>query len=324
MKKRVLYFSPMEWDNTAFYRSSGVLPYLDCPEYEVVNGSSILDWNWSTFVSVDLFFCHRPCTQQHLDMMMLAKDMGVSVVIDFDDNLFAVTQDNPTHQFYQDMRLNILKSLRISDEIWVTTEAVKVAYEKFKPGGVVVIPNSHNDYLLKNKRPFNPHTKHVMWRGGQTHEADVYSVADELIKVVNEHKDWTFNFFGHAFTYLEQRCQQNYIRTPMMTTMQYFKALEDYNPNIFICPLVDNEFNRGKSNIAWIEATYGGAAFFGNKALPEFNNEWIGDINNFLSEQLSHWNDLKYMNDRSWQLITDTLLLSKVNQLRHNRILELI
>lgn len=323
MRKKILFYAPMEYDNTSFYRCSGILPYLTCTDYEMINSSQIQDWNWSTFINIDVFFCHRPCTQEHINMMTLAKDAGCKVIVDYDDNLFAVTMENPTYQFYQDNKVFILRSLRIADEVWVTTETVKLVYEKFNKN-CFVIPNAHNDYVLKNKRSFNFDTKRAMWRGGTTHEGDVYSVADELIAVINSNKDWTFNFFGHAFNYMEMRCGNNYIRTSSMTTLQYFKAIEDYNANILIFPLMDNEFNRSKSNIAWIEGAYAGAAFFGGDNLSEFKKAGVADFSH-LKDELNNpdFSVLKVANEASWQYITDNLLLSKINNLRHERLLSL-
>ncbi len=51
--------------------------------------------------------------------------------------------------------------------------------------------------------------------------------------------------------------------------MKYFEILMDLKPEIMIVPLEDNKFNRGKSNIAWIEGTVAGASIITND-LPEF------------------------------------------------------
>lgn len=326
MRKKVLFFAPMEYDTTSFYRCSGVLPYLSCDDYEMVNASLVSDWNWSSFIPYSIAFFHRPCNEDHVNMMMLAKDMGLKIIIDYDDNLFAVSQDNPTWQYYNDAKLQILRCMRLADQVWVTTQGVKDAYAKFNKD-TVVIPNCHNDFLfpVKDKLPFNPDTKHVLWRGGTTHEADIYSKADEIVKMVNDNKDWAFNFWGHAFTYLEQRCGNNYIRRNSVTTIQYFKHLFDYRPNIMMFPLVDNDFNRGKSNIAWIEGAYAGAAFFGNSNLTEFHKPGIADFEH-LSVKLENpdFEVLKEANEASWNYIQDVLLLSKVNQLRHQNILNLL
>lgn len=315
----MFYFAPMEHESTSFYRSGGVLPYLNCSEYEIINGCYVSDWNWATFINIDIAFFQRPCTQEHVFQITLAKDAGVKVIIDYDDNLFEVTQDNPTYFFYNDNRVNVLKALRLADEVWVATESIKETLKKFNQN-IQVIPNAHNDKLFKDKKDFNPNTKYALWRGGMTHEGDVYANAEPILKMIKENPDWTFNWFGHAFIYLEQRCANNYIRTSHATTLQYFKAIADYNPNILFFPLIDNKFNQGKSNIAWIEGVHSGAAVFSNIKLAEYKMPGVLDFSD-VTDKMNDYEVLKKANEESWAFIQDNLLLSKVNQLRHKSIL---
>lgn len=330
MRKKILCYSPIEYDNTAFWRSSP-LQYLDCEDYEIINGSNIIDWNWSPLLRVDILFFHRPCTPEHISMMQLAKDKGCKIIIDYDDNLFALDTSNPTWQFYQDMKLNVLKSLRIADEVWVTTEGVKAAYDKFNKN-VVIIPNAWNNYLFpeEKKLKFNPNTKYCLWRGGSTHEADVYENPDGLVKVMNTYTDWTFQWWGHTFTYLEMRVKSNYIRKGAADTLQYFNSLFDYNPNIVIFPLMDSPFNKAKSNIVWMEATYAGAVCYSNTELPEFQQDSILDIDNLaldletVKKYPDTYGQMVAENEASWEYIKSNLLLSDVNKLRHDSIMKLL
>jgi hypothetical protein len=330
MKKKILCFSPIEYDNTAFWRTAP-LYYLNSDEYEIINASGIADWNWTTVLLADVLFIHRPCTPDHVNIIQLAKDKGAKVITDFDDNLFAVGMDNPTWQFYQDMRINILKCLRMSDEIWVTTEMIKSVYEKFNKN-ITVIPNAWNNYLFpeEKKLKFNHDTRYCLWRGGSTHEMDVYENADDLIRVINKNTDWTFNFWGWSFTYLEMRCKNNYLRRGASDTLQYFNALLDYNPNILIFPLVNNEFNRCKSNISWLEITYAGGVLYGNTELSEFSHESIFPIENLdidlatIKQFPDTLKELEEENEKAWAYIKENLLLSKVNQQRHGQIMKLL
>jgi len=331
MRKKVFCFSPIEYDNTAFWRSAP-LQYLESDEYDVVNACTITDWNWSPILRADILFIHRPCNPDHVSMIQLAKDKGAKVICDFDDNLFAVGMDNPTWQYYQDMRINILKCLRMADEVWVTTEGIKDVYEKFNKN-IYVIPNAWNNYLFpeEKKLKFNHNTRYSLWRGGSTHEMDMYEDADHLAKVINKNSEWTFNFWGHAFTYMEMRCKNgNYIRRGTSDPLQYFNSLIDYNPNIMIFPLFYNDFNKSKSNIAWMEATYAGAVLYGNNDLPEFSHESIFPIDNLeldlatIKQFPDTMKEMEESNERAWVHIKENLLLSNVNKIRNERLLSLL
>jgi len=46
--------------------------------------------------------------------------------------------------------------------------------------------------------------------------------------------------------------------------------LQDANPHYMLVALEECDFNRGKSNIAWLEATFAGAACIAQSSMPEF------------------------------------------------------
>jgi hypothetical protein len=49
------------------------------------------------------------------------------------------------------------------------------------------------------------------------------------------------------------------IHQPSLDAIKFFSVLKAIKPKINVVPLHDNPFNLGKSNIAWLEATYAGA-----------------------------------------------------------------
>lgn len=321
--KKLLHISQYPDDGTAFYRSTP-LKYIDGKDISVTFQPMIGQIGWNTFIGYTHLLLTRPSSHNDLAIIKLAKDCGLKVISDYDDDVLHVDQYNPTYHIYEAAKGLILDCLMLSDEIWVTTAGLKKAFGMYNQN-IHIIPNSLNDYLfkVKDKRPFNSDTRKAFWRGGGSHQADVYECADDLIKVVNENANWVFNFIGERFIYLEQRCGINYQPVSQMSLMQYFKYLNNENPNIMFAPLSTTKFNQSKSNISWIEATYAGAAFFGNIELPEFSNESIFSIS-----LLQKGIDFEYggialeqANKEAWELIKDNLLLSKVNELRKERIL---
>lgn len=321
MRKRVFYYSLQQNDSTAFWRSTGVLPFINSNEFELIDVSGEVNWNWGKLIGCSVFIMQRPFAPEHVQLLTLIKDMGIKIILDYDDDLLNVPDTNPTYFQYLQSKNSILSCLKIADEVWVSTNGVKLSYNH---KNTHVIPNSHNDYIysVSEKKQYNTNTKKCIYRGGGSHMADVYSISDKLCKTIQDNTDWTFTFIGDRYTYLEQRCGDNYHIVGGMTVMQYFKWYYNENNNLAIFPLVNNTFNEGKSNISWIEATYAGSAFSGNVELPEFkytgfNIENISDLLN-INQNI----DLQGMNNKSWSLICDTLLLSKINKIRENRILE--
>ncbi len=150
---------------------------------------------------------------------------------------------------------------------------------------------------------------------------DVYEKYDLLLDVINNNTDFNFSFMGDRYTALEIKCGDNYHILQGLPILQYFKYFFDENSNIAIFPLMDNIFNRAKSNISFLEATYSGAAFFGNKNLPEFDLPSIFPIEE-LPTLMREYGILEKANETSWEWVCDKRLLSNVNKLRIERIIE--
>lgn len=317
--KKILYFD-FFGAATEFYRSSGVFPYLKSDDF-ILTKSTETNITWSTISGYDVIFLERPSSDTSLAIMKLAKDQGIKTIIDFDDNCLSLDTYNPMYETYVHQKANVMECLVLADELWVSTEAIKSAFKLYNRN-IYVIPNAHHDYLfpVKDKRPFT-YNKKAMWRGGHSHIADMYAldVPEKIIEMVNGNPDWTFSFIGQRFEFLELRCGDNYIAKGGASTVQFYKMMHDENPCVFFYPLADTVFNKSKSNIAFLESTYAGAAFFGNKYLPEFN---IISIIQFDTNMVAHDSEsMKIANQLSWEYICDNLLLSNINKLRKERLL---
>jgi hypothetical protein len=326
---RVLTFAPQITDGTSFYRLGGVTPYLE-KEYSDIHIKD-LSWKdsleWADFISYDVAVFQRPFIKQHFNTINMLKIMGIKVIIDYDDDVLNVPMHNPFHNNYESNKENIKQIANLADEIWVSTKGLKETFLEFNKN-IKVVPNAHNDYLfpVKNKVKFNDKDIKVTYRGGSTHEIDVYSQLNDWIEMINKNKKTEFYFMGSRFPYLESKCGDNYIIIPGTHILDYFKNIHKLNPNIFIYTLEDNKFNRGKSNISWIESTYAGAAVIAPEFLPEFVRPGISNFNGSLKEAFytvkKDKKTLKIMNDLSWDYIKENLLLSHVNQERYNSIVE--
>lgn len=320
--KKILYFS---WFSgaTEFYRTSGVLPYIQHKGLSITR-STDTNISFATLIGYDTVIIERPSSGQSLSLIKLAKDMGIKVISDWDDNPLALDVYNPMYQTYVNEKANVLECVALSDEVWVSTEAIKSAFKLYNRN-VWVVPNCHNDYLfpVKDKKQFT-YNKKAMWRGGHSHEGDIYDlgVPEKIIEMVNSNLDWTFQFLGQRFSFLEKRCGDNYIAMAGASTVQFYKMMHEENACVFFYPLADTVFNRSKSNIAFLESTYSGSAFFGNKNLPEFDHGFIEDLQ-FISNVFDphHKSLYEQCNKLSWEYIQENLLLSKVNELRIERLL---
>jgi len=325
--KNVFYLSMVEDDAASFYRTNGVFPFLNHEEISVKNIFNPQKvYGWESLIGADIFVFQRPYHEHHVNLIMMAKDMGIKVICEYDDDLLNVPFHNNAAVTLTEQRANIKKALSLADEVWVTTESIKKEY-RFYNRNIYVIPNAHNDYLypIENKKPFDKTKKIAAYRGGASHEADMYQNINDVVSTINNNTDWEFRFQGSRFKFLEDRTSDNHTYTDPFTIMQFYKSYHDLNPNIAFFPLITNTFNDGKSNISFLEATYAGAAFMGNRNLSEFNLPFVIPIQNGFKDEFEKVkNDfyrLEILNNDSWSWILENRLLSNINKLRVERIL---
>ena len=324
----ILTIAPNASDGTSFYRLGGVIPFLK-KEFNDISITDIsyrdnLDWN--DYIGYDIVILQRPFLESHLNVVKLLKSMNIKVIIDYDDDILNLDNHNPYYSVYERAKNNVKEICSLVDEIWVSTQYIKETFSEFNKN-VSIIPNAHNDYLfpIKDKKEFNLNTKKVAYRGGKTHELDVYSHKDEWVEMINSNLDFDFNFLGARFPLMETSCGDNYLIIEGLHIIEYFKQFFILNPNIFIYPLVNSRFNKGKSNISWIETTYAGGVVLAPQGFDEFIKPGIlryKDNFLYLFDKIKEdYKVLKILNDISWDYIQQNLLLSQVNQKRYNSIL---
>lgn len=326
---RVLTFAPAVNDGTSFYRLGGVVPYLEKEYSDIVvkdlSGKKEVDW--SDYTSYDVAIVQRPFIKGHLNTIKTLKMMGIKVIVDYDDDVLNLSMQNPHYILYNNNKENIEGACSIADQIWVSTDNLKKSLSNYNKN-ILVIPNAHNDYLfpVSKKRKLNQKSKNVCYRGGTSHEVDVYEHLDEWVGMINSNTDTDFYFMGARFPYMETKCGDNYLVVPGSHIIEYFGTLHDINPYIFIYTLEDTIFNKSKSNISWIESTYAGSAVIAPKYLDEFVRPGIINFEESFSDLFDKVKKdhgmLSILNDASWDYIQQNLLLSIVNQKRYDSIVD--
>lgn len=325
----ILTLAPSASDGTSFYRLAGVMPFLkkEYNDISITDNSYRDKVDWNDYTGYDIVVLQRPFLQSHLNIIKLLKSMNIKVIIDYDDDVLNLENHNPYYVGYEQAKPTIIEIASLADEIWVSTEGLKETFSEYNKN-ITIIPNAHNDYLfpVKEKKEFNLTTKKVSYRGGKTHELDVYAHKDEWLEMINNNLDFDFTFVGARFPLMETSCGDNYLIVEGLHIIEFFKYFYELNTNIFIYPLQNTKFNRAKSNISWIETTYAGGVVLA----PQGFNEFIkpGMLNykdNFLylfDRIKDDYKVLKILNDISWNFIQQNLLLSQVNQKRYNSIVD--
>lgn len=259
----------------SYYRTYGVLPHLTKlrPDIHVEPIDKI---DWSYLSGADVLFLERPQDAEYLAACKIAKNFGVKLWIDYDDDLFNLPDYNPFHGFYgkKEVRESIIKALDMADVVTVATPAIADSYKKYAKT-IHVIPNAFNNYSYSlSESPSS--NKILTWRGSVTHRGDLLPVTREIVKLSHDfHKKWYWSFIAKELWFLtDYMAPGSFFNADEMTLPSYFQFFKKTGPAILVFPLEVNQFNASKSNCAWIEGVFAGACCVA-PPLPEYKRPGI-------------------------------------------------
>jgi len=335
---KILAVVPIKFDGTSYYRAYGIFPNLKKHfggNFEVTTYfDGAMGYTWADLLPYDVLFLQRPSLDatKRIKLIDYCQKLGKKVWIDFDDNLFAVPMENRVHD---DMKPEVLQAmaqvLQMADLVTVSTPNLKAFYEeKLGLKNVHVVPNAWNFELhgfadkyneVKEVPPPQIAKIKFLWRGSETHQGDLADAFEAILHAAMEQREkahWTFMGYNPwMLTEMMPRELWSYVRSEDI--MEYFRNLKAQAPQIVFFPLRDNVFNRSKSNICWMEATYAGAVCIA----PNWD-EWkkpgiisyssTDDFQNHLTEDYSQYASACWRQSESY--IRENLNLNKVNLLR--------
>jgi hypothetical protein len=298
-----------EADGSSWYRALGPLRHLSrhaMPELDFVPlmgaGPS-----WAAFFNVDALFILRPHTPFSLDWIRAAKDMGVPVVLDYDDDVDNLAPEHPNFWAYHSTRQQLDEILGLATVVMVSTPALAARVAP-RNSTVSVVPNAIDETLSDPAPTRELDPGFLAWRGGNTHREDL-----EVGRDVFTNEDYSVHYYGALPPWLRSGRD---MMSPYFPVPQYLQQLRLTPAGALCVPLVDTPFNRAKSNCSWLEATWAGLAcahWTGQGMLPEFQQPGVlslGDLREATPDTLAAARDL------SLSHILDHLTLESVNPLR--------
>lgn len=239
-----------------WYRGFGALDRLrDFGVQPILHGE---DLTWRTMRGVDALFMLRPCYQHELPIIALAQQMGIKVWCDWDDPLMDVPPQHPDWEDWQDetMQSSWMKFLISADFVTTTTSALKENLKKHGAKDPIIVPNAIDEKIWPTPMPSNKaRPRMVMWRGGKSHGEDLMSFLPVFVRLQQE--DVRLVFFGAYPKQIGQHLRPGYwSHIYPASPAIYMHALREYNAPVHVIPLIDNELNRCKSNVAYLEASW--------------------------------------------------------------------
>jgi hypothetical protein len=304
-----------------FYRNFGV--WSSVPGVQTMLLPRNADWSYA-LSAADVLFVDRQFIGGCLPIIKAAKEKGIPVIVDVDDDLLNIDIYHPhLDQLTNPAVVQTIKEvLRSADLLMVTTPGLAKLYAQYNEN-ITVIPNAWNDHMhampdlpARRKRKFPT----MAYRGAKAHQRDIF----EVHRTINSHLEkFDWYFYGDIPISVDVK----FNRVPWQQLHQYFNHIAGLAPDFMFVPLANTTFNReGKSNAAWIEASVlAGAVVIAPDYLPEFNKPGvlrygIGEKNNLhkvfaRALEMTHEQKMS-MVELSQQYINNNLRMSGWNEER--------
>lgn len=257
-------------ENTAYhasehYRTEGPLRALELAGKIEFHRIPEQEMTPEALEGFDVFYFWNPSHSKILAFLKSAEKAGCKVWIDFDDDFENVPLYHP---LWSRTDVNALAEtyrfvLKRADLVTTTTAALYDMGLKYNPN-THLIPNAHYQRIAY-EAPKQVGKQKILWRGSERHMEDLR--AHERVFFSGDNLRW--HFFGFLPYFLTDYIDFEYT-TWDRSIWGYLRTLKEARPDWVIVPMIDNPFNKAISNIAWIEATYAGAAVIAPNYLPEF------------------------------------------------------
>lgn len=302
----------IERDDTACNHYRILQPLMKLREMELADTLTIferdishnIDYAYQRIMESDIVVFQRPASEDWLNFIKVAQRAGKVIVCDYDDDPFSVNPINPSYKYsgteevcikWEDGKTDMLwkdsvdgfnieenirrrdlfkANFRKADLVTVTTPILQEVLQPINKN-TIVLPNVI-DVSLYPKVEMLKRGVRILWQGGSSHYEDLYIVHKAIIGILKKYPQTTFVYFGDKrFWNLFKDAPQNQMEYhPWVGHKVYPYKLALLNCDIGLCPIADNQFNRRKSSIKWMEYSTQGIATIASD-IPPYNIDII-------------------------------------------------
>jgi glycosyltransferase involved in cell wall biosynthesis len=266
-----------DFSGCGFWRMVWPEHTLNAYQKAIVHGSTVMVTDEKYYTNVKCVRVQRQATPAQQKFMVylkqLSEKMKFSIVYEIDDIVFY--EDIPKYNKFrgafvdESIRQATTEMMQMVDEITVTNQYMKDYYiDKTGNKNVTVIPNYPPRYWLDqydenmietnySKRKKKPR---VLYAGSGAHfdvdtldggKDDFHHVVDMVRKTVNKYQ-WVF--IGAFPPPLRDLIVSGKIEFHQWCNLyDYPRLVKKIRPNVMVAPLVDNVFNKSKSDLKFVE-----------------------------------------------------------------------
>lgn len=191
-------------------------------------------------------------------LLINADALGMSVILDSDDAFHDIDPSHPEHAENAARVAALNRIIRGADQVWLSVPGLIPAYSSVK-GKVTVVKNSMDERLWgRYKTPKTPPKGKLrfLYMGTATHDADLGMLLPVLEKLDAKYPgSFVLTLIGVADSvpdrpWIERLYQPKY-GSIYPNFVKWFRGQGPFDAGL--SPLVDSEFNRGKSDIKCLD-----------------------------------------------------------------------
>lgn len=275
---RILVIAPDPKDGTSMYRAWGpfgkMARTLADIDIKAANPGDRISWN--TLSDVDMVFMQRPFDSSHINIAKTCRDFRIPVIIDYDDNYFAIEEHNPAFRAYDNpyMIENIRHMCELADRIWFGTDTLMNIFDQEVGNGIdeksEVIRNAIDLELYPIRKP-KKYRKCVVWRGGANHEKDLETFKDPILALMAKYPDHEFVFMGYCPEFISDLPHGSQLKHVRLSSFPvYIRILYELRPKVIMVPMEDTPFNHPRADSSIMEGTLVGSPVIGPEYIPAY------------------------------------------------------
>jgi hypothetical protein len=243
---------------SGYYRAALVKRALDRHDCGV---EAIMADRWSpAFAFVDVaYFVHPQPYTISIDALHALKRSGVAIVVDADDDVFNVPPYMPIHAASHEWGFRRYQQAlyATADLVTATTDYIGRKFAAISGASHAVIPNAF-DTTIKLARPdFKPGDSLTVGFAGGVHTADLAALDPVWDALLSRGHGLVFAGSAPRSLIGRERCGAKVAiltGTPSVETWMQF--LPTLGIDVAVAPLVDNDFNRCRSDLKIVEASH--------------------------------------------------------------------
>jgi len=269
-----------DYSGCGFWRLIWPGHLLTAHQKAIIHGSTVMCFDPRWYAGTKAVRIQRQATSNQRKFFEFLKDlgskMGFRLIFEIDDIMFH--EDIPEYNKFKpafknpEIRDNAMAMMQMSDEITVTCNFMKDYYaSKTGHKNITVIPNYppkwwignfYNEKRISMNYDDNKNRPRILYAGSGAHfdvenrvnqDDDFRHVLDVIVKTKDKYK-WVF-LGAFPLALRPYVTDGTFEYHPWSMLYNYPQAIYNLNVNAMVAPLQDNNFNKAKSDLKYIEAS---------------------------------------------------------------------